>query len=63
MKHGEIPSLMPAMTRQYTVADAKQTEPLQPGDKSAADLVVSESKGRLEKIVLINKADAKPKPE
>jgi Cu/Ag efflux protein CusF len=46
------------MTMQYTVADAKQIEPLQPGDKISADLVVSESKGRLEKIVLTNKADA-----
>ncbi len=63
VKHGEIPGLMPAMTTQYTVADAKQIEHLQPGDKIAADLVVSESKGQLEKIVLINKADAKPKPE
>ena len=63
VKHGEIPGLMPAMTMQYAVAEPKQIETLQPGDKISADLVVSESKGRLEKIVLVNKADVKPKLE
>ena len=60
VKHGDIPGFMPAMTMQYAVADAKQIEKLQPGDKISADLVVSESKGRLEKIVLVSKADARP---
>ncbi len=64
VKHGEIPGLMPAMTMQYSVADSKQIENLQPRDKIAADLVVSESKGRLEKITLVSKAaDAKPKTD
>lgn len=63
VKHGEIPGLMPAMTMQYAVADAKQIETLQPGNKISAELVVSESKGRLEKIVLASKADVKPKAE
>lgn len=56
VKHGEIPGLMPAMTMSYTVADAKGIATLQPGDKISADLVVSESKGHLEKIALISKA-------
>jgi protein SCO1/2 len=64
VKHGEIPGLMPAMTMSYMVAEPKQIEKLQPGDKITADLVVSESKGRLEKIVLVEKATpAAPKTE
>ena len=58
IKHGEIPGLMPAMTMSYAVADAKEIEHLHPGDRISADLVVSESKGRLEKIVLLSKANA-----
>ena len=59
VKHGDIPGLMPAMTMTYQVAEPKQIETLQPGDKITADLVVSESKGRLEKIVLVSKGDGK----
>jgi protein SCO1/2 len=55
VKHGDIPGLMPAMTMAYQVAEPKQIETLQPGDKITADLVVSDSKGRLEKIVLVTK--------
>lgn len=62
VKHGDIPGLMPAMTMTYAVADAKQIENLQPGDKISADLVVSENRGRLEKITLISKGDGKPSP-
>jgi protein SCO1 len=62
VKHGEIPGLMPAMTMTYQVADAEQIAVLQPGDKINADLVVSENKGRLEKIVLVNKGDGKSAP-
>jgi protein SCO1/2 len=62
VKHGDIPGLMPAMTMSYQVADPKQIEALQPGDKISADLVVSESKGRLEKIVLLSKGDGKSSP-
>jgi Cu/Ag efflux protein CusF len=60
IKHGEIPDFMPAMTMSYMVAEPKQIESLKPGDKIAADLVVSDSKGRLEKITLIASADVKP---
>jgi Cu/Ag efflux protein CusF len=59
VKHGDIPGLMPAMTMTYQVTEPKQIETLQPGDKITADLVVSESKGRLEKIVLVSKGDGK----
>jgi protein SCO1/2 len=62
VKHGDIPGLMPAMTMTYQVAEPKQIEALQPGDKISADLVVSESKGRLEKIVLVSKGDGKSAP-
>jgi protein SCO1 len=57
VKHGDIPGLMPAMTMQYSVPDPKQIEKLEPGDKIKADLVVSESKGRLENIVLVSKGN------
>jgi len=62
VKHGDIPGLMPAMTMTYQVAEPKQIEGLRPGDKITADLVVSEDKGRLEKIVLVSKGDAKTSP-
>jgi protein SCO1/2 len=62
VKHGDIPGLMPAMTMSYMVADPKQIEKLGPGDKISADLVVSDSKGRLENIVLVSKGEGKPSP-
>jgi Cu/Ag efflux protein CusF len=62
VKHGEILGLMPAMTMSYMVAERKQIETLRAGDKISADLVVSDSKGRLEKIVLVSKSDGKPAP-
>jgi protein SCO1 len=62
VKHGDIPGLMPGMTMSYMVADAKQIEKLGPGDKITADLVVSDTKGRLENIVLVSKGDGRPSP-
>ena len=59
VKHGDIPGLMPAMTMTYQVAETKQMQTLQPGDKITADLVVSENKGRLEKIAVVSKGDGK----
>ena len=59
VKHGDIPGLMPAMTMTYHVAETKQMQTLQPGDKITADLVVSENKGRLEKIAVVSKGDGK----
>jgi protein SCO1 len=60
VKHGDIPGLMPAMTMQYSVADRRQIEKLQPGDKITADLVVSEKKGQLENITLVSKGNGTP---
>jgi len=60
LKHGDIPGLMPAMTMQYSVADPKQIQNLQPGDKITADLVVSDNKGQLENIVLVSKGNGAP---
>jgi Cu/Ag efflux protein CusF len=60
VKHGEIPGLMPAMTMNYLVADEKQIEPLKPGDKISADLVVGENVGHLEKIMLVEKGAVPP---
>jgi Cu/Ag efflux protein CusF len=60
VKHGEIHGLMPAMTMNYVVADPKQLESLKPGDKISADLVVSDSKGRLEKIALLPAEEKTP---
>jgi protein SCO1/2 len=62
VKHGEIPGMMPAMTMSYMVAAPKEIEGLAPGDKISADLVVSESMGHLEKIVLVEKAKPVPTP-
>jgi protein SCO1 len=62
VKHGEIPGLMPAMTMSYVIGLPKEAEGLEPGDKISADLVVSENKGRLEKIVLLEKAKVTPAP-
>jgi len=62
VKHGDVPGLMPAMTMSYMVADPKQIEGLGPGDKISAELVVSDSKGRLEHIVLVSKGEGKPSP-
>ncbi len=56
VKHGDIPGLMPAMTMSYVIAVPKEAASLAPGDKITADLVVSASKGRLEKIVLLERA-------
>jgi len=62
VKHVNIPGLMPAMTMSYVIAVPKDAESLGPGDKISADLVVSNSKGRLEKIVLLEKAKPNPTP-
>ena len=59
VKHGDIPGLMPAMTMTYQVAEPKQMETLQPGDKITADLVVAENKARLEKIAVVSKGEGK----
>lgn len=59
IKHGDIPGLMPAMTMGYQVVEPKQLEGLRPGDTVGADLVVSDNKGRLEKITLVHSKNGK----
>jgi Cu/Ag efflux protein CusF len=62
--HGGIPGFMPAMTMSYAIAVPKEAASLTPGDKITAELVVSAGKGRLEKIVVLEKAkpNAAPAP-
>jgi len=60
VKHGEIPGLMPAMTMSYAVADPIELHKVEAGDIITADLVVSENKGRLEKIIVVEKHAAIP---
>ena len=60
VQHGDIPGFMPAMTMGYSIAVPKEVETLGAGDKISADLVVSEGKARLDKIVLLERA--KPAP-
>jgi Cu/Ag efflux protein CusF len=62
VKHGDIPELMPAMTMSYVIAIPKEAESLAPGDKITADLVVSNYKARIEKIVLLEKAKPNSTP-
>src|SRR6202171_985033 len=62
LRHGDMPGLMPAMTMSYVIAVPKDAESLGPGDKISADLVVSNSKGRLEKIVPLEKTKPNPTP-
>lgn len=50
VQHGDIPGFMPAMTMSYTVAVPSEVDGLKVGDKITADLVVSDGRGRLEKI-------------
>ena len=60
LQHGEIPGFMPAMTMSYTVAVPSEVDNLKVGDKITADLVVSDGRGRLEKIKPLT--DSKPAP-
>ena len=62
VKHGAIADLMPAMTMTYAVTDSKEIEHLQPGDAITADLVVSDNKGRLEKITKTAPSPAPSEP-
>jgi Cu/Ag efflux protein CusF len=60
VQHGDIPGFMPGMTMSYTVAEPKEVEGLKVGDKISADLVVTESRSRLEKILLQKPAPVPP---
>jgi Cu/Ag efflux protein CusF len=60
VQHGDIPGFMPAMTMSYTVAVPSEVDGLKVGDTITADLIVSNGRGRLEKITPV--ASAKPAP-
>jgi Cu/Ag efflux protein CusF len=60
VQHGDIPGFMPAMTMSYTVAVPSEVDNLKVGDKITADLVVSDGRGRLERIRPV--VDGKPAP-
>lgn len=44
VNHGDIPGFMPAMTMPYRVKDPAVIQELQPGDKIAADVIVSKDR-------------------
>lgn len=58
VQHGDIPGFMPAMTMSYTVAVPKEADNLKVGDEITADLVVSDGRSRLEKIVRVEDSKA-----
>ena len=62
--HKDIPGFMGAMTMPYPVADAKVLDQVGPGDQITADVVVSDTSVRLEKVVVVKKGSgAKPQSE
>lgn len=56
VKHGDIPGFMGAMSMGYVAAKSENVASLHPGDKIEADIVVEQGQGRLEKIVVTEKA-------
>ena len=51
LKHGDIEGFMPGMTMSFKVVDAGAVSSTKPGDLIRATLVVSDSLGRLDKVV------------
>ena len=60
--HEAIPGFMGAMAMPYPVADTKMLEQIAPGDEIAADLVVTDGRPALEKVVVTKKASAPAGP-
>lgn len=56
IKHEEIPGFMSAMTMQYQVQDAKEYEPLVPGDLITARLIVLPNAAYLENVKKVGNA-------
>jgi Cu/Ag efflux protein CusF len=63
VNHGDIPGLMPGMTMSYAIGVPQEADGLAAGDKISADLVATDGKMRLEKIVLVEKAKVTPVQE
>ena len=62
--HKDIPGFMGAMTMPYPVADPKVLEQVGPGDQITADVVVSDTSVRLDKVVVVKKGSGgKPQSE
>jgi protein SCO1 len=58
--HEAIEGFMAAMTMPYLVANASELDAVGPGDQITADVVVTDKGARLENIVVVKKAEAKP---
>jgi len=56
LKHGDIKGFMPGMTMPFRVTDARAVTATKPGDLIRATLVVSDSSGRLEDVVVVGNA-------
>jgi Cu/Ag efflux protein CusF len=56
--HEAIPGFMGAMAMPYPVTDAKTLEQIALGDEITADLVVTDGRPALEKVVITKKAGA-----
>ena len=59
--HEDIPGFMPAMAMPYPVSEPALLDAAAPGDQITADVVVTDTSARLEKIVVVKKAEP-PKP-
>jgi protein SCO1/2 len=60
--HEAIPGFMGAMAMPYPVKDAASLDQLSPGDEIRADLVVTDGRPVLEKIVVTKKSSGTPAP-
>ncbi|MBS1819791.1 MAG: SCO family protein [Acidobacteria bacterium] len=56
IRHEEIPGFMSAMTMPYSVLDAKEYQPLKPGDLITATLIVEPTRAYLEKVKKVGEA-------
>jgi protein SCO1/2 len=57
IKHEDIPNFMAAMTMPYRVRDAKELEPLRPGDLIEATIVVdADGASHLERVTKVGEA-------
>jgi protein SCO1/2 len=62
IKHEDIPGFMSAMTMPYKARDARQFEPLQPGDLITATLVVISNDAYLENVKKVGTAPLETPP-
>ena len=60
--HEAIPGFMGAMQMPYPVADAKTLDQIAPGDEIRADLVVTDGRPALDKVIVTKKASSSSGP-